>query len=51
MPVCLLPVMGVAGDENRDRSQVFDRSQVRGHNVVREIEGKGLGEDVSDTLE
>jgi hypothetical protein len=49
MPVCLLLVMGVAGSETRDRSQVFHRSRARGRDVVKEIEGKGLSEAVSDT--
>jgi hypothetical protein len=42
---------GVAGDETRGQSQVFNRSRARGHDVVKEIEGRGLSEDVNDTLE
>ena len=51
MSVCLLPLMGVTGGEPPDRSQVFDWSRARGRDVVKEIEGRGLSEDVNDTLE
>jgi hypothetical protein len=51
MPVRLLPMMGVAGGEPQDRSQVFDRSRAWGRDIVKEIEGRGLSEDIVDTLE
>jgi hypothetical protein len=46
MPVCL---MDVGSGKPRGWSQVFNRSRARGRDVVNEIEGRGLSEDVSDT--
>jgi hypothetical protein len=47
--VFLLPLMGVMGGEPRGRSQVFDWSRARGRDVVKEIEGRCLSEDVNGT--
>ena len=41
--------MGVASGKPRDRSQVFDRSRAREHDVVKEIKWRGLSEDDNDT--
>jgi hypothetical protein len=43
------PLERVTAGEPHDRSQVFDWSRATGRDVVKEIEGRGLSEDVSET--